>query len=66
MPMIMERVTQDGLFSLTISFNEDKLESYPADAVREIINVLEETAASIRFGLEHPEFKLPPMSVVKS
>ena len=52
----MERTTKDGLFTLIIKFNEESIHEYPADAIREMVKVLDETSASLKFALEHPEF----------
>ena len=52
----MEYVTKDGTITLTVTFNTEQ-DEYSPETIGEIIQVLQATAESLRFGLEHPEFK---------
>jgi len=52
--MEFERTTKDGLFTLTIRFNAPETASYAPAEIKELCDVLEQTAASLAFGMLDP------------
>ena len=55
-----EYTVQDGSITFSVIFNDDR-ESYSPAALLEFCQVLEHTAASLRFSLENPESNMPFM-----